>query len=120
MEASGDEYKQRALDNREYLLKMAAMHLDEDISELVKKAEFEGDAKYLQEQQANEQRRMEYNAKKLGDCIWCGGAIHNKPAKEEADLLAKYTGIPTGILCCSCFNKLRNYEEVKKKVETST
>jgi len=57
------------------------------------------------------EREVQYRAtivrKSLGNCMFCGAQIHNEDAAKDAELLKKYAGTKTGLICCGCFNHLQ-------------
>lgn len=46
-------------------------------------------------------------------CFICGRSIHSRDAIADAELLEKYTGLKSGVLCCSCFKVAKTIYEGK-------
>lgn len=57
------------------------------------------------------ERELHYRAtivtKVLGNCMFCGAQIHNEDAAKDAELLKKFAGTKTGLICCGCFSHLQ-------------
>ena len=61
------------------------------------------------------------NASSLPHCFICNRLVDNEEAISDAELLEKYTGRDSGILCCNCFKVAKTIidgEEVKQNAET--
>lgn len=70
-------------------------------------------------QQIRKSREHDVLEKKI--CALCFRGVHNKRAVEDAELLEKYTGFKTGVVCCWCFEQLKQREkEVEQTATTSS
>jgi len=69
------------------------------------------EAQFIYQHEKDIAHRATIVTKVLGYCIFCGAQIHNEEAHRDEQLLKKYAGAKTGMVCCSCF---RNLEWVEK------
>jgi len=66
---------------------------------------------FIERHQRNMGRRATIVRKALGNCMFCGSEIHNEDACKDEQLLKKFAGTKTGLVCCGCFGHLKWIEE---------
>jgi len=95
-------------DNVVRLLRQLVGEFYDDVEEIERRGRMKGEQKLekligLEPEQAF--------MKPIGNCFICGAPIHRKEAQQDAELIKKYTGAETGVVCCSCYYHLKWIEE---------
>lgn len=103
-----DDERKRVTAVYETLMKFLGPELEAETSKQLKER---ADDVFKQEHE----KEMHYTAtivtKILGNCMFCGAQIHNEEAAKDEQLLKKYSGAKTGMVCCGCFGHLQWVEK---------
>jgi hypothetical protein len=75
-------------------------------SEVIAKIDEAGNKRFTELHAKEIGRAATIVRKSLGNCIFCKAEIHNEDAAKDEELLKKFAGTKTGIVCCSCFSHL--------------